>query len=114
MNGKFIFGGDRFGPGQDYYATYRALGGAHLTPGAVRRVVDNCYGRMAALYEDCGHIDSFLQVREVLAQSPAGTGLPDAEIELVEAVFARRRPRPRTRTWRTSCPRRRATRSWSG
>ena len=54
MNGTFMFGEDRFGPAQDYYATYRGLSGMRLTPGAVRRAVDDCYGRMAALYEDSG------------------------------------------------------------
>jgi FMN phosphatase YigB (HAD superfamily) len=89
MNGTFMFGEDRFGPAQDYYTTYRELSGTHLTAGAVRRAVDDCYGRMAALYEDPGHIDRFPQVRQVLARSPACAGWPAAEIERVEAVIAR-------------------------
>jgi HAD superfamily hydrolase (TIGR01509 family) len=89
MNGTFMFGEDRFGPAQDYYTTYRELSGTHLTPGAVRRAVDDCYGQMATLYEDSCHIDSFPQAREVLAQSPACSGVPSEEIELVESVIAR-------------------------
>jgi len=32
MNGTFMFGHDRFGPDEDYYATYRPLG----PPGKIR------------------------------------------------------------------------------
>lgn len=89
MNGTFMFGEDRFGPAFDYYATYRELSGTQLAPGVVRQAVDDCYARMYALYEDSNRIDCFPQVREVLAQSPASSALPAAEIELVEAVIAR-------------------------
>ena len=30
MNGTFMFGEDRFGEGEDFYRTYRALGGRRL------------------------------------------------------------------------------------
>jgi putative hydrolase of the HAD superfamily len=89
MNGTFMFGEDRFGPDHDYYATYRELFGTRLTPCTVRQVIDDCYGRMAALYKDPNRINSFPQVQEILAESPACIGLPAAEIELLEAVIAR-------------------------
>jgi putative hydrolase of the HAD superfamily/5'-nucleotidase len=89
MNGTFMFGEDRFGPAQDYYSTYRDLSGSRLTPSAVRQEVEDCYDRMAAMYEDPSHIDRFPQVREVLARSPACAGLPAAEVELIESVIAR-------------------------
>jgi putative hydrolase of the HAD superfamily len=89
MNGTFMFGQDRFGPAHVYYTTYRELSGSHLTPGAVRRAIDDCYSRMAALYEDPARVANFPQVREVLAQSQACLGLPAAEVELIERVIAR-------------------------
>jgi putative hydrolase of the HAD superfamily len=89
MNGTFMFDQDRFGPGHDYYATYLELSGMHLAPVAVRRAIEDCYGRMAALYEDPGHADSFPQVRDVLAQSPVCSAWPTYEVERVEAVIAR-------------------------
>ena len=30
MNGTFMFGHDRFGPDEDYFATYASLGGRNL------------------------------------------------------------------------------------
>src|SRR6266446_6928463 len=89
MNGTFMFGQDRFGPAQDYYTTYRELSGTRLSPGAVRRAIDDCYSRMAALYEDPDRVANFPQVREVLVQSPTCIGLPAAEVELIERVIAR-------------------------
>lgn len=88
MNGTFMFGEDRFGPDQDYHSTYRTLGGAQLTSDAVRRAVADCYARMGVVYEDPARADSFPQVREVLAESPACAGLPAAEVELIEGIIA--------------------------
>lgn len=83
MNGTFMFGEDRFGSEQHYYATYRGLGDGRLSAGEVRCAVSECYDRMAALYDDPARADKFPQVRDVLA------GLPAGEAELVEAVIAR-------------------------
>lgn len=52
VNGTFIFGEDRFGPDQDYYATYSNLGGQQLEPAAVRIAVLACYEHMSVIYED--------------------------------------------------------------
>jgi hypothetical protein len=89
MNGTFMFGEDRFGPAEDYHASYRAPGGTRLPPEAVRRAVADCYGRMAALYEQPDRTDNFPPVREVLGGSPACAGLPAAEVDLLEGVIAR-------------------------
>jgi hypothetical protein len=50
-NGTFRFGEDRFGPGEDFAATYRSVGGRALEPRQVERAIRACYGRMAAGYE---------------------------------------------------------------
>jgi putative hydrolase of the HAD superfamily/5'-nucleotidase len=88
MNGTFMFGGDRFGPDADFHASYRASGGTRLTAEAVHRAVSDCYGRLDALYLDPARTESFPQVREVLAEFTACAGLPAAEVELLEDVFA--------------------------
>jgi putative hydrolase of the HAD superfamily/5'-nucleotidase len=89
MNGTFMFGGDRFGPPADFHATYRASGGSRLTEEAVRRAVSDCYGRLDAIYLNPARTESFPQVREMLAESPACDGMPATEVELIEDVFAR-------------------------
>ncbi len=42
LNSTFMFGEDRFGPDQDYHASYAAEGGRALGPAAVRAAVDAC------------------------------------------------------------------------
>lgn len=39
MNGTFMFGHDRFGPDQDYFATYQRVGGRSLDRESVLRIV---------------------------------------------------------------------------
>src|SRR5262245_36787056 len=85
LNGTFMFGEDRFGPGEDFAATYRSAGGGVLTPQDVERAIRACYGRMAAAYEDPARHDDFPRVAGVLrAVAP---GLPDGELGRLERVF---------------------------
>ena len=66
MNGTFMFGGDRFGPEQDYGATYRALGGQGLALEVVQRTITVCFESMGVIYEDPTRCDSFPSVVENL------------------------------------------------
>lgn len=59
MNGTFMFEGDRFGPAQDYYATYRAVGGVKLLSGEVRAAVDACYSAFLRDYADPALVECF-------------------------------------------------------
>jgi len=43
MNGTFMFREDRFGPDQDYAATYRALGGRRLAAELVQAIMAACH-----------------------------------------------------------------------
>lgn len=52
MNGTFMFDGDRFGPEQDYYASYRAVGGRTLSPDKLKSAVSACYAAFLRDYED--------------------------------------------------------------
>ena len=46
MNGTFMFGQDRFGPDEDFHATYRALGGTALGSDQVRESIRGCHEGM--------------------------------------------------------------------
>ena len=88
MNGTVMFGGDRFGPGQDFAATYRALGGRRLAADVVQGTIAACYQTMGAIYEDPARCDSFPRVSETLRELPIGRDLSDGELELLERVIA--------------------------
>jgi len=88
MNGTVMFGGDRFGPEQDFAATYRVLGGGRLAANVVQGIIAACYATMGAIYEDPARCDSFPTVLETLRALPAGRDLPEAELELLERVIA--------------------------
>src|SRR5207237_8715161 len=84
MNGTLLFGGDRFGPEQDYVATYRALGGRRLAAGVVQGTIAACYETMGAIYEDPARCDSFPQGLEPLGELPAGRALRQAQLPLMQ------------------------------
>ena len=88
MNGTLMFGGDRFGPDQDYAATYRALGGSRLAPEVVQATIAACYDTMERIYNDPGRCDSFPRVLDTLRASPSANGLDDRELKLLEGVVA--------------------------
>ena len=88
MNGTVMFGGDRFGPEQDFAATYRALGGGRLAANVVQGIIAACYATMGAIYEDPARCDSFPTVLDTLRALPAGCDLPEADLELLERVIA--------------------------
>lgn len=88
VNGTFMFGEDRFGPGQDYAATYARLGGRDLSGREVCSVVDSVVAHMNSVYLDPGRCDSFPQVGRVLAELPPSRRLPPSERSLLERVIA--------------------------
>ena len=69
LNGTFMFGQDRFGPDQDYAATYRELGGGALSPMVVSRAIAECWRRLEEIADDPGRYDSFPSVVEILSES---------------------------------------------
>jgi len=89
MNGTLMFGGDRFGPEQDYASTYRALGGRRLAGEVVQGTIAACYGTLGAIYEDPARCDSFPAVLETLREVPTARNLPEGELELLERVIAK-------------------------
>lgn len=67
MNGTFLLDFDKFGPGQDFGATYRALGHRALPAGEAHAYVRAAYDYMAARYTDPRYYDDFPTVAQALA-----------------------------------------------
>jgi len=59
MNGTFMFGHDRLGPGEDFFATYRALGGGRLTCEEVQDRVMQICACLQRDYNDPKRFDTF-------------------------------------------------------
>lgn len=89
LNSTFMFDEDRFGPDQDYHATYAAEGGRALPPAAVRAAVDACYAFLAARYGDPAYRDDFPSVGEALDAWRETRALSAAERARLERVIAR-------------------------
>src|SRR5262245_39851838 len=71
LNGTFMFGQDRFGPEQDYAATYSRLGGIALAPALVQALISETVHRMDLLYRDPACRDRFPAVRDVIGDVAA-------------------------------------------
>jgi hypothetical protein len=84
MNGTFIFGEDRFGVTEDFYATYRAVGGERLNPSEVNRAIRDCYEGMLNLCKNPQHFDNFPSLAEGLQRYAF---VPASELHLLETVF---------------------------
>lgn len=85
LNSTFMFGEDRFGPGEDFHATYRSLGGTVLGREQVAAAIRNCYDAMSRIYQSPDRYDDFPSVAETLHQHG---GVPPSELHLLEKVFA--------------------------
>src|SRR2546427_1934030 len=81
MNGTLMFGGDRFGPDQDYAATYRTLGGSRLAPEVVQATITACHETMERIYNDPERCDSFPRVLDTLPTLPHSQGRARGEPE---------------------------------
>ena len=85
MNGTFMFGQDRFGPAEDFFATYRALGGGPLGAAQVERAIRLTHAGLAADYADPARFDDYPSLSEALDQY---AGCADRHVESLAAVFA--------------------------
>lgn len=85
LNSTFMFGEDRFGPEEDFHATYRSLGGTVLGREKVAAAIRNCYDAMSRIYQSPDHYDDFPSVAETLHQHG---DVPSSELDLLEKVFA--------------------------
>lgn len=88
MNGTFMFDGDRFGPGESYAATCRALGGT-LPDEVVNAAVSAAFDYLSVRYADPSYHDAFPSVAEALAAVPETRGLSASDLDLIARTFAR-------------------------
>src|SRR5687768_10337224 len=88
MQGTFMFGGDRFAEGEDYAATYRALGGERLGGAEVCAAVVEVFKRMDADHGDPARQENFPPAGEYFEAVLEEFGLPRSEAGALGEVFA--------------------------
>ena len=86
MNGTFMFGEDRFGPDQDYFAFYQTLNGG-LCRAFVNAAITNTYNYLDARYVSPAYRERFPSVADALVEVLDGR-IPPAEIERLVMTFA--------------------------
>ena len=84
MNGTFMFGHDRFGPDEDYFATYRAVGGSSLRRDEMLAIWHPSLETLLTTYDDPQRFDDFPTLAEVFTTY----GAAPSEIPVLERVFA--------------------------
>jgi len=87
MNSTFMFGEDRFGPAEDFAATYRMSGGEALSDDQVNRAIRAAFAFLDARYADPASEDDFPSLAEAL--DAVAPGLTDDERARLEDTFAR-------------------------
>ena len=80
-----MFQEDRFGPAEDFFATYSALGGRRLGAADVEGAIRSAYMGLAADYSDPRRVDDFPSLKQSLGRD---TDIPEDEIAVLERVFA--------------------------
>jgi FMN phosphatase YigB (HAD superfamily) len=84
----FMFENDRFGPEQDYFQTYRQLGGVHLTSERLHDVMDSLVRHMMELGRNPLRYDSFPTVSEALGDVAAAAGLHPEDAAIIDELVA--------------------------
>lgn len=85
MNGTFMFGHDRFGPDEDYFGTYTALGGYRLDRAALLAVLRPSLEALLAMYHDPTRFEDFPSLEEAFRMQ--GTA-EEAELPILLQLFA--------------------------
>jgi len=85
MNSTFMFGEDRFGDSEDFFETYKALGGVMLDRSTVNSAIRRCYEGMSKDYEDPSKIEDFPSLNEGLRKYAK---VESVDISLLAAVFS--------------------------
>jgi putative hydrolase of the HAD superfamily len=85
MNSTFVFGEDRFGADEDFFATYTALGGSRLDRTIVDAAIRRCFASMYEDYVNPVKVDDFPSVVEGLQRY---AGVDDTDVTILETVFA--------------------------
>jgi putative hydrolase of the HAD superfamily len=85
LNGTFMFGQDRFGPDEDYYATYRSIGGERLSRESLLQAIRSCCEGVLRDYESPDRFDDFPSLAEAFRTH---AGVDEADVRDLERVFA--------------------------
>ncbi len=89
MGNTFMFDVDRFGPDQDYHATYQQAGGRYLAADDLRAHITNVFNRMLTAARNPAHYDDFGDMYRFLTTMEGASKLPPAEVDHIVEVFAR-------------------------
>ena len=82
-----MFNEDRFGPAEDYHATYRQLGGAR-TPEELRAAIEACLTYLEIRYPDPDWHNRYPTVKEVLKVLPETAAFDAFELDRIAETFA--------------------------
>jgi len=85
MNGTFMFDHDRFGPDEDYYATYLSVGGRALDRERLLQIVRTSCEAILRDYYLPERFDDFPSVAEAFTEYG---GAPVDEVPVLERLFA--------------------------
>lgn len=88
LNQTFMFGQDRFEPGEDFSLSYRKHGGHRLTKNALEVVIRSVYQTLDKKYHDSNYFEDFPSVADVLESDVAARNLDREDRLLVEKVIA--------------------------
>ena len=88
MNSTFMFDEDRFGPDQDYAATYRSLNGSRLSGDQVHEIITACCDYMIRIGRDPARFNDFPSVKEALQTVSGSMSIDTAERDRLAKVIA--------------------------
>lgn len=87
LNGTFMFGQDRFGPDQDYNATYQGITGRPFS-GSLHDLMATLLDDFLRDYQEPACFDRFPTLLAFLRRHPATADLSDSEREAIAGVVA--------------------------
>ena len=85
MNGTFMFDHDRLGRGEDFFATYRKIGGHRLVDHEVRELVLRTCDSLRRDYDDPACFESFPSLLDAVTNY---SGLHGANAQDIASVIA--------------------------
>ncbi len=85
MNGTFMFNHDRLGSGEDFFATYRKIGGHRLVAHEVRELVLRTCDSLRRAYDDPACFESFPSLLDAVMTD---SGLHGADAQDIANVIA--------------------------
>lgn len=88
MGDTFMFDCDRFSDNEDLHATYRSLGGKHLTQSELTKSIRHIYNSLLKIGRDEDHYHSFPTMSEFLSADAYFKDFGIQERAIIKKVFA--------------------------